>query len=193
MEIKTNIAELNGPAPLYFQITDQGPQPAYMEIDVAGRTVTFAASTEPSALNPWDSFTGKLFQLPVDHSVSPERIKKIFEDNKERIETLMDGYTDSIDEDNREHLAHLDQAAQHAIGEIFTNWTGDAPENVVAFSSMAEYIRASGYDLHNTTNAELADKIAADLTSTIIPVVFASGEGLTDILSAISQARADAG
>lgn len=189
MEIRTNIAELTGPAPLYNRSPyEPEPFPAYMQIDPGQRQVTFGTDGDPRALAE-NIYCGRVYRADVPNNLTSDRIKSLLLANLPRIQAIIGGYSETVDQ-HGDRIGHLTEAAQAALAELRAELESiDATDGPDVYASPTEYFDIFDYaqaDSPDTVLQQIAIKIATDHN-----VAFANGAEAGDIFAALVAKRAE--
>ena len=192
MEIKTNIAELKGPAPLYLT-TPHEPEsfPAYMQIDPVQRFVTFGVAPDARRQGGLTEreYYGQAVRIEVPNNLTVDRIKSLFSANLPRIQTIMAGYREIMDQyGNR--IGRLSEQAANMLVELWAELKGmDASDGPYVYNSPIEYFDIFDYVYADTLDDALR-QVAAEISADP-KIVFADGADQEDILAALIAKRTE--
>ncbi len=192
MEIKTNIAELKGPAPLYLT-TPHEPEPftAYMQIDPVQRFVSFGVAPDARRQGGLTEgeYYGQTVRIEVPNNLTVDRIESLFSANLPRIQTIMTGYSETMDQYGS-RIGRLSEQAANMMAELRAELEGmDASDGPYVYNSATEYFDIFDYVQADTSDDDLQKK--AETISTDRSILFADGADLDDVLAALVAKRAE--
>ena len=189
MEIKTNIAELKGPAPLYCQSPHESePFPAYLQIDPVRRVVTFGVNGDPRAMAE-NVYRGQVYRVEIPNNLTADRIGSLFRVHLPRIQTIVAGYGEVLDQYG-DGVGRLSVEAQEALAELQDELAGmDASVGPAVYNSPEEYFDIFDY-VQADTSDEALQRTAAEIRADQ-EVVFADGADQKDILAALIAKRTE--
>jgi hypothetical protein len=110
--IKSNIAQLSGPLPLYHQYYGQtNPQPAFLEIESG--EVWFDWNAEVGNAIPMSVYHRRALRLPVPNHLTPAGYQSLLEDITPALREIMAGHT--LQWEGNNHVGRLTEEAQAAF------------------------------------------------------------------------------
>ena len=113
--IKSNIAQLSGPLPLYHKYGGQtNPQPAFLEIEEG--EVWLDWSAEIGTGIPMSVYHRRALRLPVPNHLTPAGYRALLDDITPALREIMAGH--AIQWDGNNHVGRLTDEAQAAFDEL---------------------------------------------------------------------------